>query len=210
MEIKKYQYLPEQKAHHILLNPACIKYIILHHTACEVATPGDINRWHGIDNGWNGGAGYNYYVRKDGTIWELRGNHMGAHCLGHNDESIGIAVEGNYETEEHMPDVQLNAVVYMLKYLKPMYPNFEAIGVHGEFGKTSCPGKHFPVEDILSGVYTTNEKQFEDAARYLKEQKVINSPGYWIKANTLKQYDPDYVNLLMIKFANYLKKKYND
>jgi len=41
--------------------------------------------------------GYNFLVGEDGNVYEGRGwNNMGAHVRGHNRNSIGIAIIGNF------------------------------------------------------------------------------------------------------------------
>ena len=74
-----------------------LKYFVYHHIEAKTATPEQLHMWH-LENGWNG-AGYNYYIRKDGSIYRLRGLNIGAHCKGYNSEAIGIAFEGNFEVE---------------------------------------------------------------------------------------------------------------
>ena len=51
--------------------------IILHHAEASHASVEDINQWH-LERDW-AGIGYNYYVRKDGTIW--RGSRSGRLAL---------------------------------------------------------------------------------------------------------------------------------
>ena len=41
--------------------------IVLHHAAAKNATIYNIHKWH-LTNGWSG-AGYHFYIRKDGTIY---------------------------------------------------------------------------------------------------------------------------------------------
>ena len=73
-----------------------ISLIVVHCTATRVDadfTQKDLLRCHrarGMKM-----IGYHFYIRKDGFIWSTRPMDMvGAHCLGHNHDSIGIAYEG--------------------------------------------------------------------------------------------------------------------
>jgi len=121
-----------------------VEYIILHHIAATTATPEQIHSWH-KNRGWNG-AGYNEYIRKDGTVHILRGDHIGAQCHGYNSKSYGIAVEGNYDKEEFMPLKQMQALAKRVAFHERRLPDFKAIKLHKELNPTTCPGKNFPVK----------------------------------------------------------------
>lgn len=125
------------------------KYIVFHHAAASVCTIEDIHRWH-LQRGWNG-CGYNFFVRKDGSIYEGRGlNMLGAHCQDHNWESVGICAEGNYNIDT-MPDAQKSALIALGRYVREHYPNARPVG-HRELNPTACPGKNYPLEEIKERV----------------------------------------------------------
>lgn len=73
-----------------------IKEVILHCTATEAGhdyNVDDIRRWH-RQNGWKD-IGYHFLVRLDGSVERGRPiQEVGAHCRGHNQESIGVAYVG--------------------------------------------------------------------------------------------------------------------
>ena len=80
--------------------------IVIHHTEkldtlTNKPVDGDstaerVHKWHIEHNGW-AGIGYHYLIRKDGMIEQGRLPEMiGAHVYGHNDNSIGICLAGNY------------------------------------------------------------------------------------------------------------------
>ena len=72
--------------------------IILHHAESSNCTADDIHQWH-LNRGWIG-IGYNFFVRKDGSIYRGRPeNAVGSHASGANSNSIGICAEGRYMTE---------------------------------------------------------------------------------------------------------------
>lgn len=122
------------------------KYIIIHHRAGN-GDAQSIHQMH-LANGWSG-IGYHFYVRKDGTIYRGRPLHsIGAHCTGRNSNSVGICFEGNYQVET-MPETQLKAGRELIQYLKGIYPNAE-IKKHSDLNSTSCPGKNFPFNEIIS------------------------------------------------------------
>ena len=91
------------------------KYIILHHRAGN----GDVRSIHNqhLNQGWSG-IGYNFYVRKDGSIFRGRPeNTVGAHTPDYNSVSIGICFEGNFENEK-MSSVQIESGRQLINYLK--------------------------------------------------------------------------------------------
>lgn len=120
-----------------------IKYIVVHHTESENTTINDIHQWH-INNGF-GGIGYNFYIRKDGTIYKGRDvNKQGAHCIGKNNDSIGIALEGNFNITQPTNE-QIVSLLRVSLMLLDLYGTDE-LYVHKDFNSTDCPGKNFPYE----------------------------------------------------------------
>lgn len=123
--------------------------IILHHAAAKFCTPADIVRWHKA-RGFNG-AGYNWFIAKDGTIYQLRPIWaVGAHTLGGwNSRSIGICAEGNYEEESNMPEVQKKSIAECIDYCNDYYGMIISVSRHKEHWKTACPGKFYPFNEIM-------------------------------------------------------------
>ena len=123
--------------------------LVYHHTAIKNISPEDINKLH-KNKGWKG-IGYHYYIRKDGTIYKGREDDAeGSHVKGYNKESIGICVEGNFE-EEDLSDEQIESLKKLSLYICLKY-NIKDILPHKELGKTLCPGKNFPLEEIKNDV----------------------------------------------------------
>ena len=111
----------------------------------------DIDQWH-KERGFNSRGlksmfcGYNYIIRPNGVIERGRGlSEVGAHTKGHNGRSIGICLIG---TDEFTPE-QFNALKWLLKDLKNVYPNAKIHG-HYEFSNKACPG--FDVEKWIETV----------------------------------------------------------
>lgn len=124
--------------------------IILHHAAKVTCSVQDIQRWH-LANGW-AGIGYHFFVRKDGNIYRGRPeNTVGAHVTGANADSIGICFEGNYEAEASMPQAQVTAGKELVAYLKNKY-RINTVKAHRDVGASSCPGRHFPFNEIAGAV----------------------------------------------------------
>ncbi|MCX7708738.1 MAG: peptidoglycan recognition protein family protein [Clostridia bacterium] len=124
------------------LNLNNIQYIIIHHSASETSAPEQIHQWH-LANGWSG-FGYNEYIRKDGTVYIGRGDHIGAHCSGLNSVGYGICCEGNYSAEKSMPQAQLDALLERIRFNKSRFPAVKSIMGHRDLNSTDCPGKYFP------------------------------------------------------------------
>ncbi len=122
-----------------------ISKIILHCTATprhRHHTVADIDRWHRA-NGWDG-IGYHYVIYLDGTVHPGRPiERPGAHCYGHNSDSIGIVYVGGLETDGTTPadtrtDAQRTALRTLVGSLLATYPSATVHG-HSEFAARSCP-----------------------------------------------------------------------
>src|SRR3990167_1677841 len=79
------------------------KYLIIHHEAGNNGFDG-VNEYH--RQRWDFKSelgyfiGYQYYISKSGFITQGRKDtEEGAHCIGHNTDSIGICLEGNLNLE---------------------------------------------------------------------------------------------------------------
>ena len=148
------------------------KGIVIHHIAGKNATVKAIHNAEISGRGWIG-IGYNFYVRKDGTIWNGRGlEYVGAHCgrkhvrndkewdagEHNNDQTVGIGFEGYYHPwsdgtpDKKMPDAQFNAGVKLIKDLLAYYGDDLFIKKHKEMPSTStsCPGDYFPFDEMVT------------------------------------------------------------
>lgn len=104
----------------------------------------DCHAWHKA-NGWSG-CGYHIVVRKDGTIEQGRPLWaVGAHAEGANSDSVGVSVEGSYQSTSAMPDAQFAALVSVWWWLFGKYGfGVDRLYRHKDVGDTSCPGARFP------------------------------------------------------------------
>jgi N-acetyl-anhydromuramyl-L-alanine amidase AmpD len=129
--------------------------IIIHHANAKQCTVQEVHRWHQANN-WSG-IGYHFFIAKTGHIYRGRPIHtVGAHAKGANSYSVGICLEGDYEEETVVPDIQYKALLDLVLYLKGFYPNVEVSG-HNKFSDTSCPGQHFPMAKFLQDIDFTNK-----------------------------------------------------
>ena len=128
-----------------------IKRIILHHSGVTVLQRFEkIHNYHKNSRGY-AGIGYHFYVRKDGNIYRGRPlEYVGAHAYNHNADSIGICAEGDFNSEA-MSDIQKNAIIELVAYLKGVY-NISSVQGHKEVCSTSCPGANFPLGEIVTTV----------------------------------------------------------
>jgi len=101
-----------------------------------------VRGWHVDGNGWSD-IGYHYLIRRSGEIQKGREEHVqGAHALGYNTRSVGIALEGHGD-HERWTIPQTRSLLRLCKQLMDRYP---AIGVqtvigHRETGAPkTCPG----------------------------------------------------------------------
>jgi hypothetical protein len=132
--------------------------LIVHHLEAEGTnwTIETIHNMHKNENGW-AGIGYHYYIRLDGTVYKGRpDNAIGSHCLGCNNNTLGISFEGNYDSRTTMPTAQFNAWCELKSYLAGLYGNVPVYG-HKEKGSSECPGKNFPLEKVKSATTTTQK-----------------------------------------------------
>ena len=122
-----------------------VKEIIVHCSATredQQVSVDTIRDWH-LARGWND-IGYHFYIDLDGTINKGRDiDKMGAHCKGHNRNSIGICYCGGVETDGKTPkdtrtQEQKDSLLNVLKTLKAMYPE-AVIYSHSEFATKACP-----------------------------------------------------------------------
>lgn len=125
---------------------------ILHHASGN-GTVEAIHEFH-KSKGW-GGIGYNYYVRKDGTVYKGRPTTaVGCHCSaqGKNRVSIGVCFEGNLQ-DDTMPQAQIEAGKQLCKYIRE-YHKITKFAKHKDYANTDCPGKNFPFDEITKGTAT--------------------------------------------------------
>lgn len=134
-----------------------INQIIIHCSATpegrEVSVE-TIRRWH-RQRGF-ADIGYHYVIHLDGTIEPGRAEHaVGAHCLHHNQNSIGICYIGGTDRQGNPKDTrtpaQTAALVQLLKRLTDRY-NLPLTAIHGhnEFAQKACPS--FDVQQWLKTV----------------------------------------------------------
>ena len=142
----------------------CWRYIIVHHTACEIADALKINRIH-LQRGFVNGMGYDFLI-DDGTMGKGCGEvevgprwtkqEVGAHCAADrmNFRGIGIALVGNFDYQ--LPyEAQMITLTKLVAELGDYYqiPISHVLGHRQVPGAhTDCPGNLFPWERFEAGL----------------------------------------------------------
>ena len=101
-----------------------------------------IRKWH-LQRGFSD-IGYHYIIYRDGSIHTGRDESViGAHCKGHNSNSIGVCYIGGVAADGKTPKdtrtiEQKQSLVKLLKELKTKYPQASIHG-HRDFSSKACP-----------------------------------------------------------------------
>ena len=135
---------------------ANINRIILHCTDTPDTMSVDINlvkEWH-LKRGFSD-VGYHYLIRKNGDIEYGRSlTTVGAHTLGQNLNSIGIAYEGGWKEIDDRTCEQKDALGYVINSLKRVLPSKIDIHGHNEYSsEKACPNFNAYEEYNYEGVY---------------------------------------------------------
>lgn len=126
-------------------NPRKITEIIVHCSATAEGKDYNVNQirqWH-LARGFSD-IGYHYVIYRDGTIHAGRDEFVsGAHCTGHNYNSIGVCYIGGCAADGKTPrdtrtEAQKRSLVNLLRDLKVKYPDATIHG-HRDFANKACP-----------------------------------------------------------------------
>lgn len=128
-----------------------ITEIIIH---CSATAEGrsytikDIEQWH-LQRGFQM-IGYHYVINLDGSISKGRPLSMaGAHCQGHNANSIGICYVGGLDRDGKPKDTRTAAqkasLRFLIQDLQTQYPGLTVHG-HNDYAAKECPCFKVPDE----------------------------------------------------------------
>ena len=141
------------------------RWIVIHHSASDTGSAAAFDAWHRNGRHWdelgyhfvigNGGGSGNGAVEV-GSRWPKQ--KWGAHCrVGDCEEynyfGIGICLVGNFD-KCRPSERQMASLARLVEYLADRYHIDEAhiIG-HGQVGDTRCPGRCFPMKDLVARVH---------------------------------------------------------
>jgi len=105
-----------------------------YHAGCELVKSGD----------------HNYYEIFMGRMWDIQG----AHCRGHNQDSLGLCFIGNFDHIAPVDD-QLKAGAKVVSLWLSLYNlTIGDIHLHREYDPNkSCPGEKFSLRHFKSFVF---------------------------------------------------------
>jgi hypothetical protein len=197
-----------------------VRFAVVHHTAGRndytraqaAAIVKAIQLYHVQGNGWND-IGYNFLVDRFGTIYEGRyggvdRNVVGAHALGFNTGSVGVALLGTYGSAAppkaaqdalarllawrldiaHVDPRSLSTVISAgsERYAKGIPVLLRAISGHRDTGFTECPGDQLyarlgalAASANAIGLPKLYEPQVETSGRVSRFRARLSSPLTW-------------------------------
>ncbi len=103
---------------------------------------------------WNPPCGYNGGIERVNGILVFHAgrpwDQQGAHCYGHNHESLGFVVVGNFDEVGPRSDAYLTAATVNVQAMK-RYPDLDrpasqVVFPHSAFSTKTCPGLRFDIE----------------------------------------------------------------
>lgn len=121
-----------------------INDIIVHCTATPEGRPvslEEVNRWH-IEKGFNG-IGYHYLILLNGDVVSGRKLELpGAHCEGHNANSIGVCYVGGLDRllqpKDTRTPLQKDSLRKLIIELRGKFPT-AAVHGHRDYSVKACP-----------------------------------------------------------------------
>jgi N-acetyl-anhydromuramyl-L-alanine amidase AmpD len=123
---------------------------------------------------------YHYVVSEDGRHQATRQlSTMGYHASNWkvNQQSIGICLTGNFDTEKPS-EAQLATLAELIKGLKLEFPDIVKVSGHRHYASKSCPGKNFTdemIEDFNKLLTISDLSEWQtNAADWAIKNKVSN------------------------------------
>lgn len=121
-------------------NISQIEFLVIHHSATTGGSPQAFAEYHVNNNGWPG-IGYHYVIQPDGKIYQTQPLTKSSYHTGSGDNyrSVGICLSGDFSNKQPAP-AQMNALIWLLRYLKSILPPVAIVGHKDLKSSTSCPG----------------------------------------------------------------------
>jgi hypothetical protein len=178
-----------------------VTHLIVHHSATEnsssdwAAVVRTFWHWHTIDNGW-GDIGYNFLVDPNGVVYEGRAggnNARGAHFCGHNSNTMGVCVIGNF-TDVRPKDAAIASLVKVLTWkcnldsIDPLGRSFHSssgktlnkISGHRDGCSTACPGTilYNTLSSVRADIYSLLNNKSPEISNISSGATTSNFPAY--------------------------------
>lgn len=159
-----------------------IDEIIIHCTSTEAGEDHqarEIDAWHRARK--FEGIGYHFLIHLDGFIEPARPIEMvGAHCYGHNANTIGIAYIGGKVTTngdkcycDTRTKAQVQAMHELITILIHCYPTIKKVSGHNEYSYKKCPcfdaNKEFSIYTSTDTLWETLRKEDNERKKYFDE-----------------------------------------
>jgi N-acetyl-anhydromuramyl-L-alanine amidase AmpD len=110
----------------------------------------EVKRWHVEDRGWKD-IGYHFLIDRNGyTVNGRPLDQIGAHTVGKNIGTIGIALFGGHGSAaddkfaDHFTPDQDQSLRALLVRLMKQYPSIKTISGHNQHAAKACPGFSVP------------------------------------------------------------------
>lgn len=144
MELQPTIHKPPLRFDGVLIPLRSVKKIVYHHMSRQEWDLNDVHEFH-KQKGWKG-IGYNYWIGYDGTIYEARGECIGAHVLGWNSKSLGIGFQGDFEVQQ-VTERQMESGAWLTAYFMEKYGlKLKDVVGHKDLNPlTICPGPNFDI-----------------------------------------------------------------
>lgn len=122
-----------------------IREIIIHCSATPEGrdvSAAEIDKWH-RDRGFDC-IGYHFVVRLDGSLQVGRPlDKVGAHCKGHNANSVGIVYIGGIDENGQYADTrtaeQRGTMAMLISFLVRSFSTITTIRGHRDYAARACP-----------------------------------------------------------------------
>jgi N-acetylmuramoyl-L-alanine amidase len=176
-------------------------YVMIHHTA-QNSTDHTVRTFHNQKVG----VSSHYVIGRDGKVIQMvndyyRAHHAGAGRWGNdtdlNSSSIGIELDNNGTTDP-WPDVQIQALIQLLSYLKESYkiPQANFIG-HMDYAPTrKIDPSRFPWDKLAAaGFGYWYEELLEEVPNDFNPELALRIIGYDIKNKSaaIKAFKQHYI-----------------
>ena len=162
-EIQHHTWSPTVANYYATGGLACVRGVRRYH----MAPPPNGRGWS--DNG------YHIMVGPDGAVYLCRPiSKSGGHCLGHNSQSIGISLIGNYDTGHDAPPEQWPGYRALISTVALVCRRFNIpvnrIYPHSAFADKSCPGTGFAMPRFRQEVQAAMANEIKPNLRIIDRE----------------------------------------